>query len=205
MAQPGAYTFGSCSQATGWIVGFRRSLEFGGFQELQAPERVNRIVGVSIVAAALILSAAPMRAVQGPSASASAPAAAAAPDRAFLDKYCLTCHNSRLKTGGLTLDPADLADISAHGDVWEKVIKRLRLRTMPPANAPRPDLSGYETFATSLENALDAAAAAHPNPGRTEVAHRLNRAEYQNSVRDFLAIDLDVMSLLPADDSGEGG
>ena len=75
---------------------------------------------------------------------------------------------------------------------------------MPPAGRPRPDKAAHDGFAAWLETELDRAAAAQPNPGRTEPFHRLNRAEYQNAVRDLLDLDLDVASLLPADDVSAG-
>ena len=131
---------------------------------------------------------------------------AAAPEsqyRAVLDRYCVTCHNERLKTADLMLDKMDVGKVSEGAPVWEKVVRKLRTRAMPPSGAPRPDNSTYDSFATYLETELDRAAAARPNPGRPTI-HRLNRAEYANAVRDIFALDVDGKSLLPADDSGEG-
>src|SRR5579862_3868048 len=118
--------------------------------------------------------------------------------RAVLDKYCVTCHNQRLKTGGLTLDTADLAQVPAHAEVWEKVIRKLRTATMPPAGLPRPDAATYASFTAWLESQIDQAAA--PYAGRP-ILHRLNRAEYANTIRDLLALDIDAAALLPPDDS----
>ncbi len=123
--------------------------------------------------------------------------------RAVLNRYCVTCHNEKLKTAGLLLDKMDVEHVSVGAEVWEKVIRKLRTAAMPPAGAPRPDQATYDSFATYLETALDRAAAAKPNPG-APAAHRLNRAEYTNAIRDLLATDIDVESLLPADDSGYG-
>ncbi len=126
--------------------------------------------------------------------------------RALLDQYCVTCHNQKLKTAGLMLDTVDLARIGDHARTLEKVAKKLRTGEMPPARMPRPAKGVLETLGVWLEGALDDAAAASPNPGRT-VVHRLNRAEYVNSVRALLEIDteaVDISSLLPADDSGYG-
>ena len=122
--------------------------------------------------------------------------------RAVLDRYCVTCHNERLKTAGLMLDKMDAANIPAGAETWEKVIRKLRAEAMPPAGAPRPDKATYDSFATYLENEIDRVAAAHPNPGRL-AAHRLNRAEYVNAIRDLLAIDLSETDgmILPAHDS----
>jgi mono/diheme cytochrome c family protein len=128
------------------------------------------------------------------------------PQRALLKRYCVTCHNEKLRTAGLMLDKADVSNVSQDAEVWEKVVRKLRAEAMPPPGMPRPDKAGYDSLATYLETELDRAAAANPNPGRPAV-HRLNRAEYANAIRDLLSIDteaIDVTSLLPADDSGYG-
>jgi hypothetical protein len=121
--------------------------------------------------------------------------------RAVLDKYCVTCHNQRLKTGGLTLDNLDLAQVPAQAETWEKVIRKLRSGTMPPAGLPRPDAATYANLTGWLETQIDQASA--PYAGRP-ILHRLNRAEYANAIRDVLALDIDAVSLLPADDSAFG-
>jgi hypothetical protein len=123
--------------------------------------------------------------------------------RATVDKYCITCHNQRVKTGNLALDGAELSNVAAHAEVWEKVIRKVRAGMMPPAGVPRPDANARQALLTSLESTLDAAARANPNPGRP-LAHRLNRAEYANAIRDLLALDVDVTSMLPPDDSSGG-
>ena len=133
----------------------------------------------------------------------SASAQPAAPDRAMLDKYCVSCHGSRNPTAGLSLAALDTNRVGESAEAWEKVVAKLRSRAMPPAGLPRPDAGSYDRLAASLEAVLDAAAAARPNPGRS-VLHRLNRAEYTNAIRDLLALDIDGRSLLPADDSGYG-
>ncbi len=129
---------------------------------------------------------------------------AASPERALLDRYCVTCHNERLQVADLTLDAADVGNVGAHPEIWEKVVRRLRAGAMPPAPRPRPDPATYEAFTTWLETELDAAAARNPDPGRTDTFHRLNRSEYRNVVRDLLALDVDVAALLPADDGSYG-
>jgi hypothetical protein len=121
--------------------------------------------------------------------------------RAILDKYCVTCHNQRLKTGGLTLEAMDLANVPAQAEVWEKVIGKLRSGTMPPAGMPRPDTATYSALATWLETQIDHAS--EPYAGRT-ILHRLNRSEYANAIRDLLALDVDPAALLPPDDSAFG-
>ena len=131
-------------------------------------------------------------------------AADATPERALLDRYCVTCHNERLQTAGLQLDTADVTRVAADPALWEKVVRKLRAGAMPPAPRPRPDNAAYARFIGRLETELDATAGADPNPGRTEAFHRLNRAEYRNVIRDLLALDVDVAELLPADDGSYG-
>ena len=139
-----------------------------------------------------------------PQASASdASSTIAAADRGVVDKYCVSCHNQRLKTSGLALDTAELSDVAAHPEVWEKVIRKVGAGMMPPAGVPRPDDAAKRTLISRLEGVLDNAAKARPNPGRPLV-HRLNRAEYANAIRDLLAVELDVSSMLPPDDSSGG-
>ena len=135
------------------------------------------------------------------------PAAAdAAEPRAVLDRYCVGCHNERMKDSyaGLALDTVDLSAPGAHAALLEKVVRKVRTGQMPPAGRRRPDEATRESLASWLETELDRAAAADPNPGRKEAFHRLNRAEYRNAVRDLLAIDVDVAALLPTDDAGYG-
>jgi mono/diheme cytochrome c family protein len=138
-------------------------------------------------------------------AARSVTAADASAQRATLDQYCVTCHNERLRTARLALDSANLAEVGGDASLWEKVVTRLRTRTMPPAGGPRPDQATYDRLASWIEAALDRASADRPNPGRTATFHRLNRAEYQNAVRDLLALDVDVTAMLPGDDIDEQG
>jgi mono/diheme cytochrome c family protein len=123
--------------------------------------------------------------------------------RAVVTRYCVTCHNQRTRTSDLALDTVDITRPSDHPEIWENVVRRLRTRSMPPQGVPRPDDATYDRLASHLEAELDRAAAAHPNPGRPLI-RRLNRSEYANSVRDLLALDLDVSSLLPPDDAAFG-
>ena len=129
--------------------------------------------------------------------------AAAAPQQALVDKYCVTCHNKRTKAAGLLLDEARIDPPSADAEIWEKVVKKLNTGAMPPVGSPRPDAQALNALVSWLETSLDDAAAKLPNPGRPAV-HRLNRAEYANAIRDLLAIEIDAPSLLPADTSGFG-
>jgi Protein of unknown function (DUF1592)/Protein of unknown function (DUF1588)/Protein of unknown function (DUF1587)/Protein of unknown function (DUF1585)/Protein of unknown function (DUF1595) len=124
-------------------------------------------------------------------------------DREFVQKYCQGCHNDRVKSGTLSLDQMDPAQVAASPEKWEKVIRKLRAGMMPPAGAPRPERAAIDDFVGNLSISLDQFAARHPNPG-TVGLHRLNRAEYGNAVRDLLAVNVDVTTLLPSDDSSEG-
>jgi Protein of unknown function (DUF1592)/Protein of unknown function (DUF1588)/Protein of unknown function (DUF1585)/Protein of unknown function (DUF1587)/Protein of unknown function (DUF1595) len=121
-----------------------------------------------------------------------------------LDKYCLTCHNQRVRSGGIAFDAVDVAKPAADGDVWERVIAKLRSRSMPPAGLPRPDAATYDAVARALEADVDRAWAAHPNPGRIGAVHRLNRVEYNNAIRDLFSLDIDVKSQLPGDETADG-
>ena len=139
-------------------------------------------------------------AAQTPASGSASPNAV--PLRVVLDKYCVTCHNQRLKTAGLQLDTMDVENAGAAAEVWEKVARKFRTHEMPPPGRPRPDSDTYRAAAFRIETALDNAAAARPNPGRVAV-HRLNRVEYANAVRDLLGLEIDRRSLLPADDSNQ--
>ena len=136
-------------------------------------------------------------------------------NRALLDQYCVICHNQavvnsvaqpneglqtiQLRDVGLTLDVEDVSNLAENPEVWEKVIKKLRVGVMPPPNYPRPDKESYDGFRTFLENELDRVASRQINPGRTQAFHRLNQTEYQNSVRDLLDLDIDVADMIPTD------
>jgi Protein of unknown function (DUF1592)/Protein of unknown function (DUF1588)/Protein of unknown function (DUF1587)/Protein of unknown function (DUF1585)/Protein of unknown function (DUF1595)/Planctomycete cytochrome C len=142
--------------------------------------------------------------VAGSVSFAQNPSAPASPARrAFLDQYCVGCHNERAKTAGLMLDRMDPARVSEHAEVWEKVVRKLRAGMMPPAGARRPDRPAIAAFASQLEADLDRNAALKPNPGAPAL-HRLNRNEYANAIRDLLDLEIDPVTLLPADDSSAG-
>jgi mono/diheme cytochrome c family protein len=124
-------------------------------------------------------------------------------EQALVKQYCVTCHNARAQTGGLSLDGLDPAAAASHSEVWENVIMKLRGGMMPPAGMPRPDEATLQAFAASLEQRIDGEALRSPNPGHKPI-HRLNRTEYRNAVRDLLNLEVDVMDLLPADDESHG-
>jgi mono/diheme cytochrome c family protein len=128
---------------------------------------------------------------------------ALATQQALLNQYCVTCHNQRAKTAGVMFDTMDLSDISKNADIWEKAVRKLRGGMMPPPGARQPDRVAVDSFVSWLENALDAAAAANPNPGRVAL-HRLNRAEYANAIEDLLGLRIDAAALLPKDDQANG-
>jgi mono/diheme cytochrome c family protein len=124
-------------------------------------------------------------------------------DQALVDKYCVTCHSERTKSGNLTLAGLDATRPGDHPETFEKVVRKVRAGLMPPSGMPRPDRPTLDGFAASLEAGLDRAAASRPNPGSPGL-HRMNRTEYGNAIRDLLDLDVDVSTLLPADDSSEG-
>ncbi len=136
--------------------------------------------------------------------TAALPTLAQTPATGLVNKYCVGCHNQKLKTAGLTLDLADKVNPANSAEAWEKVIVKLRSRAMPPPGMPRPDNATYDTVATWLESELDHASAAHVNPGRIPSLHRLNRAEYSNAVRDLVAIEVDAQAVLPPDEQAYG-
>ena len=129
-----------------------------------------------------------------------------APDvdlRAFVSTYCTGCHNDRLRTGGLSLANPELADPATHPELWEKVLHKLNTGQMPPARQPRPDPAGLQRVVSHVTTTLDRAAAARPDPGRVG-AHRLNRTEYGNAIRDLLGVNIDATALLLQDEADDG-
>jgi mono/diheme cytochrome c family protein len=158
----------------------------------------------------LQLQAAPGRSMAPAQAAAAVPTAQAVPasaplaPRAVLDKYCVACHNERLKSGEVVLSGLDVNNVGPGAETWEKVLRKLATQEMPPVGRPRPDQATYEAMAAYFEKALDTAAAAHLNPGRVPI-HRLNRTEYANSVRDLLGLEINPRELLPADEADREG
>jgi mono/diheme cytochrome c family protein len=153
-----------------------------------------------------LASLAPVRASVQQTPQPPAQATGASP-QAVLDRYCISCHNQRLRTGGLTLDNVDVTTPAANGDLWERVIAKLRAGSMPPPGRPRPDPATYRAVANWLETEIDRAWLMRPNPGRLAAVHRLNRTEYNHAVRDLFAFDpatFDVTPLLPGDETADG-
>ncbi len=123
---------------------------------------------------------------------------------ALLQRYCIGCHNTRLRTAGLALDELDAASVHADAEIWEKIVQKLRAGSMPPPGRSRPDPDTYRAVAVSIEDKLDRAWSVDPYPGRIGAVHRLNRTEYRNAIRDLFDLDVDVESLLPGDETADG-
>ncbi|HEX6986000.1 MAG TPA: DUF1592 domain-containing protein, partial [Planctomycetaceae bacterium] len=122
----------------------------------------------------------------------------------FLERHCLDCHSGEEPTAGLALDRYRPEEAGRHPDVWERIVRKLSTRQMPPREMPRPDEASYETALASLTASLDRAATERPDPGRTATFRRLTRTEYRNAIRDLLEVEVDAAALLPADESGHG-
>jgi hypothetical protein len=136
-----------------------------------------------------------------PQSAVNVPASSGSPTRTLVNQYCVSCHNEKLKTAGLMLDTVQAEPVGANPAIWEKVVRKLRARMMPPAGSPRPDPAAYQSLIASLEDELDRHAPAHmPPPG----LHRLNRTEYANAIRDLLDLEIDPAAFLPSDDSTHG-
>ncbi len=166
--------------------------------------RAGSVVRVLVILIGVLVASGGTQSAGAQAPESAAPASAASV-RATLDRFCVRCHNDRLRTADLALDRHELTDVGADAETWEKVIVKLRARTMPPAGNPRPAEATYRAVASWLETEIDTLALASPDPGRGETFHRLNRAEYHAAVRDLLAVDVDVAALLPADDTYEHG
>ncbi len=167
--------------------------------------RMGRFLGAS--AGVIWLAAVSISTSNSVHATAQAQPAAAAPATpaaSLVAAYCVNCHNDRAKVGGFSLTAADATRIGDAADAWEKVVVKLRSRSMPPPGLRRPDNATYDAAATWLEQELDRAALARPNPGRPADLHRVNRGEYANAIRDLLGIDVDAAALLPPDAQAHG-
>jgi hypothetical protein len=173
-----------------------------------AMTRRRSIAGVAFTGLCLALSLDPSDSFSQSSAPRS-PDPGAVETQAGLTEYCTGCHNERLKTAGLVLDPTGVTHPGDQAELWEKVLHQLRAGTMPPASAPRPPQTFYTRATTYLARELDASAAARPAPGTLPLGHRLTRTEYANAIRDLLALpelpkELDYTTLLPPDNASSG-
>ena len=157
----------------------------------------------SLVVATLLFLAAGLTRAETQTVSPARATPAATPGQAVIDRYCVTCHNQRTRTGGLALDTFDIVAAGRDPQTWEKVVRKVRTGMMPPSGAPRPARAVLDSFATSIETTIDRDARTAPNPGAPAL-HRLNRAEYGNAVRDLLDLPIDPDTMLPGDDSSEG-
>ncbi len=137
-------------------------------------------------------------------AAQTPPAPLPAPVKSAVNQYCVSCHDADVKKGGLDLHSLTLSNVTQHPGTWEQVIRKLQSRQMPPIGKERPDDKTYDAIVASLASTLDRAAEKNPSPGRTETFRRLNRTEYQNAIRDLLALDIDAAALLPKDDASHG-
>ena len=161
------------------------------------------VVGVFILSLPTGLPASAGPGESPPVQAAAAPLTAGA----LVDRYCVSCHNARLRTGGLALDGLDAGRPGDRPEVWERVAEKLRAGSMPPPGRPRPDVQTYHAVAAELEAELDRVWGANPQPGRIGAVHRLNRTEYANALRDLIAVDprsFDVRPLLPGDETADG-
>ena len=155
--------------------------------------------GIRFCGSALLLAAA-LNSTAAQPASSSLPA----PVKSVVNQYCVSCHDADAKKGGLDLEHISLDDVTQHSEDWEHVVRKLRARQMPPIGKDRPAEKIYDDAVARLSSTLDRAAEKYPNPGRTETFRRLNRTEYQNAIRDLLALDIDAAALLPKDDASHG-
>ncbi len=149
-----------------------------------------------LLASAVLLPTATLQAQNSTSSAAS-------DHSTTLQLYCLGCHSGPTPFAGLNLEPLDFNNLGANGEIWEKLVRKLRGRQMPPAGMPRPEEATYDALVKYIETGRDRLAEAKPNPGRATL-HRVNRTEYGNAIRDLLALEIDVADLLPADDIGYG-
>jgi len=135
---------------------------------------------------------------------ADEPSARSLPLQTLFHQHCSACHSGPEPSGDLKLPEWNSESTHTNRRIWEKVLRRLQNGDMPPASQPPPDPQLSGKAIESLTTALDQLAARHPFAGRTETLRRLTRTEYRNAIRDLLAIEIDAVSLLPADESSHG-
>src|SRR5262249_30144918 len=155
----------------------------------------NRVATITLISLGVVITAA---LGGGFKASPAPPAQAAAGDAqsATIKEYCAGCHNDKAKTAGVSFDGITTASIAEHPDLFEKAVRKLRGRVMPPPGARQPDGKSVDALVGWLETSLDRAEGKSHIPDEV-VLHRLNRKEYANAVRDLLSVDVDVNDLLP--------
>ena len=121
-----------------------------------------------------------------------------------VNKYCISCHNADENEAGINFETVRSEEILENTEIWERAIKKLESRQMPPTDRQRPSEATYEAVLANLIGAIDEAAEERPNPGRTDTFRRLNRTEYQNAIRDLVGVDVDAADLLPKDEESHG-
>jgi mono/diheme cytochrome c family protein len=166
----------------------------------------SRLVALGVLPWALSIAVVSARVPQAPVAAPPGQAAAASagtPQLATINTYCVTCHNDRAKIGGVSFENLTADSLAQRGEVFEKAIRKLRGRVMPPPGAKQPDAASVNSLVSFLETSLDRADGIAHIPNQV-VLHRLNRKEYSNAVRDLLAVDFEAKGVLPADDVSEG-
>lgn len=165
----------------------------------------RKLIGVSGIAVLALLAVSLMLSFPSLNRGSSAQELFGADDmRQMVNTYCLACHNDALATSGLSLQQVDFANPGPHAEVLEAVVKKLSARMMPPSGMPHPNFETYEIVTEWLEQELDKAWAANPNPGRIAPIHRMNRYEYNNTINNLLGLDVNVMDLLPGDPTADG-
>jgi mono/diheme cytochrome c family protein len=173
--------------------------KYGIFEALKSSVRVVAWIALTMTVIAFAAGA------QSPAAKTKTPAVKGKSfdAGALVDNYCTSCHSDEAHRGGLSLESFDLAHPEKNAEEAEKIIRKLRAGMMPPVGKQRPSQAELDALAATVENGLDRVAAAHPYAGFTPL-HRLNRIEYENSVKALLDLDVDATELLPADDLSHG-
>jgi mono/diheme cytochrome c family protein len=168
---------------------------------------MKRLLHSTAVLALLIASASAWRteAVQTGAAqtsTAQTSTAAGTPQQAMLTTYCYTCHSERAKMGGLVLQGLDPQSAGSHPEVWEKAVRKLRGRLMPPPGSPQPEQKDIDAFVAWMENTLDS------NPNAPKAGHvgiqRLSRTEYAAAVKALVGVEIVAKDVLPQDAAVEG-
>src|SRR5215472_1775087 len=156
-----------------------------------------------IALSAIISLAAVFTASPSPQAAPAPQTSAADVQLATIEQYCVGCHNDRAKTGGVSFEGITAASVGEHAELFEKAVRKLRGRVMPPPGAKQPEPAAIDSLVAWLEESLDHAAGQGHIRDQV-VLHRLNRKEYANAVRDLLNVEVDGAELLPEDDTAEG-
>jgi mono/diheme cytochrome c family protein len=163
----------------------------------------NPIAPIAIISLAVVLITSLVGVFSASPAAPARQAAEAQAQLATINQYCVGCHNDRAKTAGVSFQGLTPASIGDHAEVFEKAIRKLRGRVMPPPGSKQPDAKAVDSLVAWLEDSLDRAAGKAHMPDKV-VLHRLNRKEYTNAVRDLLAVEFDASAILPEDDTAEG-